>query len=193
MPLMPCFEPGQAEEQGKIIGKILVGYGELEVGLLSCLVAVERHIDLPVKRLFERMPAEKRIKLARQTLLPAFADAGLEADMKECLADLDWCRDLRNQYAHCQWGWTSNDGLFFVNLEQLAANHVGPITRVMNHPRYLGVSLLKEQEAYGDYVRECFIYLETAYQAWDRRRRDIAMTAFVFSKPPKITRPCLHN
>lgn len=51
MPLMPCFEPGQGEEQGRIIGKILVGYGELEVGLLSCLVAVERHVDLPVKRL----------------------------------------------------------------------------------------------------------------------------------------------
>lgn len=80
-----------------------------------------------------------------------------------------------------------------MNLEQLAANHVGPITRVMNHPRYLDVSLLKEQEAYCDYVRECFIYLETAYLEWDRGRRDIALTAFIFPKPPKITRPRLHN
>src|ERR1700737_2087571 len=110
MPLMPCFQPNQAEAEGKIIGEILAGYGELEVSVLACLVAVEGQIDLPIRRLFKRMPAEKRVQQARKTLLPDFKKAGLETEMREALDDLDWCRKLRNQYAHCQWGWTSRDG-----------------------------------------------------------------------------------
>jgi len=72
MPLMPCFESSQAEEEGKIIGKILAGYGELEVTVLSCLVAVEGQVDLPIRQLFGRMSAERRINLARKRLLPDF-------------------------------------------------------------------------------------------------------------------------
>jgi len=36
--LMACFEiPDQANEEGRIIGSILVGYGELETTLLACV------------------------------------------------------------------------------------------------------------------------------------------------------------
>jgi hypothetical protein len=38
--LMPCFEiPNHANEEGRSIGLILVGYGELETTLLACVVA----------------------------------------------------------------------------------------------------------------------------------------------------------
>jgi hypothetical protein len=136
MPLMPCFESLQAEEEGKIIGKILAGYGELEVTVLACLVAVEGQLDQPIRQLFGRMSAERRINLARKRLLPDFTKADLGAEMKEALRDLDWCRELRNQYAHCQWGWTSADGLFFANLEQLA-DQQDPISNVMDQRRYI--------------------------------------------------------
>ena len=158
MPLMPCFESSQAEEEGKIIGKILAGYGELEVTVLSCLVAVEGQLDLPIRQLFGRMSAERRINLARKRLLPDFTKAGLGAEMKEALRELDWCRELRNQYAHCQWGWTSADGLFFANLERLA-DQQNPISNVMDQRCYIDVPLLQEQEAYCNYVREFFTYL----------------------------------
>ena len=191
MPLMPCFEAGQAEQEGKIIGKILAGYGELEVTVMSCLVAVEGQLDLPIRQLFGRMSAERRINLARKALSPDFTKAGLGAEMKEALRDLDWCRKLRNQYAHCQWGWTSADGLFFVNLEQLA-DQVDPISEVMGHPRHIDVPLLQEQEAYCNYVRESLMYLDTAYEAWNRAKRITAPT-YVHPKPSKRPRPLLHN
>src|SRR5215468_6513417 len=88
MPLMPCFESSQAEEEGKFIGKILAGYGELEATVLACLVAVEGQLDQPIRQLFGRMSAERRINLARKRLLPDFTKADLGAEMKEALRDL---------------------------------------------------------------------------------------------------------
>jgi len=189
MSLMPCFEPNQADEEGKIIGKILAGYGELEVTVLACLVAVEGQFDFPVRKLFKRTSAERRIKLAQKALLPDFIKAKLETDVMEALADLDWCRELRNQYAHCQWGWTSADGLFFVNLEQLADRRTHLILNVMDHRRYIDVPLLQEQEMYCNYVRECFRHLETAYRAWDRKKSGVGHPPFVFPKPSRKVRP----
>ena len=47
--LMPCFEiPDQANEEGRIIGLILVGYGELETTLLGIALL------LPVWQQFRR-------------------------------------------------------------------------------------------------------------------------------------------
>jgi hypothetical protein len=193
MPLMPCFEPDQAEEEGKIIGKILAGYGELEVTVLLCLVAVEGQLDLPIRQLFKRMPAERRLEKACKALAQDFKNAGLGSEMDEALSDLDWCRKLRNQYAHCQWGWTPVDGLFFVNLEQLA-DQAAPIQKVMDHPRRIDVPLLQEQEAYCDYVRMSFMHLDTAYRAWDRMKSGVRQaTTYVFPKPAKKMRPRLHK
>ena len=149
-------------------------------------------IDLPIRQLFGRMSAERRINLARKRLLPDFTKAGLGAEMKESLRDLDWCRGLRNQYAHCQWGWTSADGLFFVNLEQLA-DQQDPISNVMDQRCYIDVPLLQEQEAYCNYVREFFTYLDTAYRAWDRAKVAVTPPSHIHPKPSTITRPPLHK
>jgi hypothetical protein len=192
MTLMPCFGPHQAEAEGHIVGRILAGYGELEVLMLACLVSIEGQTDLPTGLLFKRMSAEKRIKEAKKTLLPDFKKAGLENEMSEALSDVNWCRKLRNQYAHCQWGWTKPLGLFFVNLEDLAEDPA-PIVKVMNKPLYVDVPLLSEQEAYCNYVREQFMHLQTAYEAWDRKSSTPKLARFIFPKPPKIAGPNFSN
>jgi hypothetical protein len=160
--------------------------------MLACLVAVEGQVDYAIRQLFKRTTAENRIKLARQALLPNYTNAGLEAGMREALSDVDWCRKLRNQYAHCQWGWTTTDGLFFVNLEDLA-EQLDPITKVMAHSLPVDVPLLEEQEAYCNYVRECFMHLETAYLALDRARSGVRQPTHVSAKPSRKTRPPMHN
>jgi hypothetical protein len=160
--------------------------------MLACLVAVEGQVDYAIRQLFKRTTAENRIKLARQALLPNYTNAGLEAGMREALSDVDWCRKLRNQYAHCQWGWTTTDGLFFVNLEDLA-EQLDPITKVMAHSLPVDVPLLEEQEAYCNYVRECLMHLETAYLALDRARSGVRQPTHVSAKPSRKTRPPMHN
>jgi hypothetical protein len=192
MSLMPCFGPDQAEAEGNIVGRILAGYGELEVTMLACLVAIEGQIDRPTRLLFKRMSAEKRIKQAGSALLPDYKKAGLESEMSEALSDINWCRKLRNQYAHCQWGWTTPLGLFFVNLEDLAEDPA-PIIKVMSKPLYVDVPLLYKQEAYCNYVREQFMHLQTAYEAWDRKSSGSRISRYIFPKPSKVIRPALSN
>jgi hypothetical protein len=118
--LMPCFAPGQAYDEGVVIGRLLAGYSEIEVQGCACLVAVEGILDVPLRTIFGTRGTETRIKNLRGALQTDFANAGLLPDLEEALDDMDWCRQIRNQYSHCQWYWTSREGLCFVNLETLA-------------------------------------------------------------------------
>jgi hypothetical protein len=51
---MPCFKPGQAFDEDVILGRLLTGYGELELGMCSCLIAVEGMFDRPIRTIFGR-------------------------------------------------------------------------------------------------------------------------------------------
>jgi hypothetical protein len=169
MSLMPCFGPMQAPAEGMLVGRILSGYGELEVSMCACLIAIERQVDVPIRLLFNERSAEKRIKTARKALVADYTKAGLHIELAEALDDMEWCRKLRNQYAHCQWYWTSQEGLCFVNLEELA-KQPSPITALMDSRHSLNVALLSDQEEYLNYVKEHFAYLDDAYRAWDQKR-----------------------
>lgn len=117
------------------------------------------------------------------------------ADLTDALADLDWCRDIRNQYSHCQWFWTAQDGLCFVNLEALAKQPT-QILSVVNAKQPVSLALLKAQDDYFWYVKQCLMHLETAYRAWDEARArggEAGPSSYVYAKPPKIERPPAHN
>ena len=78
--------------EGIVIGRLLAGYGEIEMAMCACLVAVEGMLDIPIRRLFDTRGAENRIKAAKKALQIDFANAGLLADLTQALADMDWCR-----------------------------------------------------------------------------------------------------
>jgi len=95
--------------------------------------------------------------------------AGLLVPLLQGLADMDHCRDIRNQYSHCQWFWTAQDGLCFQNLENLAKQQT-MITSVTANKFQIDVPLLTAQEEFFWYVKQCFMHLETAYRAWDQQQ-----------------------
>jgi hypothetical protein len=193
MSLMPCFQPGQAFDEGVIVGRILAGYGELELCMTDCLIAIEGQLDTPIRNIFDERGAEKRIKAARDVLVGDYAKAGLAADLTEALEDMDWCRIARNQYAHCHWYWTKQEGLCFVNLEELAKQPT-TILNVTDGRRPIDAELLSAQEQYFNYVKEFFMHLADAYRAWDRAPSSSTQRqVYVFPKPAKIARPQLHN
>jgi hypothetical protein len=195
MSLMPCFKPNQAFAEGIIIGRLLAGYGEIEVQMCACLIAVEGMLDIPIRKIFGEWGAENRIRVAKKALQSDFANANLLAGLTEALADMEWCRQIRNQYSHCQWYWTAQEGLCFVNLEVLA-KQLDVITSVMANRYPVDAPLLQRQEDYFWYVKECFMHLETAYRAWDQARAlagEAGPSSFVYAKPLKIARPPAHN
>jgi hypothetical protein len=195
MSLMPCFDPRQAHAEGIVVGRLLAGYGELELEMCACLIAVERIFDVPIREIFGKRGAEKRIEIAEEALQAAFGDAGLLADLTQAIDDLDWCRQIRNQYSHCHWYWTAQEGLCFVNLEELAKQPTA-ITSVTAAKHPVDLPLLNAQESYFFYVKQCFMHLESAYRAWDQARSRGGATgplSFVHPTPPKIPRPREHN
>ena len=44
LPLMPCFlkDHNQAYEEGVIVGRLLAGYGELEMAMCACIIEETR-------------------------------------------------------------------------------------------------------------------------------------------------------
>lgn len=190
---MPCFNADQAQAEGIIIGRILAGYGELELELCRCRIAVENILDLPIREFFGARGADKRLKVAKAKLQPDYTTAGLLADLVQALADLEWCRQIRNQYSHCHWYWTSKEGLCFINLEELAKQPTMILcVTAGRHP--VSLTLLKDQEAFFWYVKQCLIYLENAYRNWDRQQGAVVGPAnFVYAKPQVVVRPPAHN
>jgi hypothetical protein len=90
------------------------------MSMCGCLIATEGQLDTPIRKLFNERSAEKRIKESKKALTQEYAKACLHIELAEALQDMEWCRKIRNQYAHCQWYWTFQEGLCFVNLEDLA-------------------------------------------------------------------------
>ena len=98
-------------------------------------------LDAPIRKVFGERGAEKRIVNCRKAMMPEFTKASLQDLLHETLDDLDWCRDMRNQYAHCTWYWDQvNKKLCFVNLEELAKQPT-PIYDLMVNRRQLSKRL----------------------------------------------------
>jgi hypothetical protein len=101
--ILHCFDPNQAEAQGKIIGSLLAGYGELELEMALCLIAATGQFDSSLQTLFATRGEERSINTADSLMQATYAAASLSAPYKKTISDMQWCRRIRNQYAHCQW------------------------------------------------------------------------------------------
>jgi hypothetical protein len=184
--IMPAFSQRNAEAEGKIIGNILAGYGELELELCQCLAAVNSDIDLSIRLLFQVRGEERRIHTADQIMRMAYTNAGLGNVYCEVIADMDWCRRLRNQFPHSNWYHTAMEGLCLVNLEELAKRK-GPIGQLADHRKPLTLALLLEQERFFKYVQKCFWHLAEAYPTTAVRH-----SGPIHPLPATMQRPSMH-
>jgi hypothetical protein len=101
---------------------------------------------------------------------------------------MDWCRKIRNQFAHCNWYWTLCEGLCFVDLEA-QAKLPDKITSITVNRAMLGLDLLKEQEGFFGFVRYCFWRLASAYHNAVGRQPP----SFDYAMPTRMVRPPLHR
>ena len=185
--IMPAFATGNAEAEGKIIGNILAGYGDLELEMCQCLAAVNLDIDLSIRLLFQVRGEERRIQTADQIMRVAYTNAGFGKVHCEIIADMDWCRLLRNQFSHSHWYHTATEGLCLVNLEKLAKQK-GPIGQLADHRKPITLALLSEQERFFKYVQKCFWHLAEAYPTKVARH-----SAPIHALPATMPRPGMHG
>jgi len=168
---------------------MLAGYGDLELEMCACVAATTNDLDAAIKRLFGARGELKRIKTADAMMKASYVSCSFGAKYRRTMANMDWCRTVRNQYAHCNWYDTSAEGLCFIDLEHTATLK-RKIRVVTKHRRPLDAPLLIRQEAYFKYVQKCFWYLAEAYEISKGKRRHGGP---LYTWPASINRPPKHN
>jgi hypothetical protein len=183
--IMPFFNEFPAEAQ--IVGRLLTGYGELELELAKCVGTATGKIDDTINAIFSKRGAEHRIKLAGKLAERGYDAVGLGDVYRTTVKDMDHCRSIRNQYAHCLWYPLCKDGLGFINLEDVARNAV-PLWPLESHRHLVDLRLLQHQEEFFHTVQLWFWYVTGEY---DVRVND--KKGHIWVRPSTLPRPALHN
>jgi hypothetical protein len=174
VPLMPAFR--RRKTSAAIVGRLLAGYGELELLLAFCVGTANASRTTPkpgqqigehriyhehqaIKDMFRERGESNRFKTAKKHMNKVFAAAGLKGDYIETMGAMHQCLKIRNLFAHCHWAQSKKRGLFFINLED-AADDAGPLK--LNAFRHADPKVLARLEDYFWYTFECLDYLAKA-------------------------------
>ena len=103
--LIPAFHDWP--DEGATIGRLLAGYGELELELALCVghAIGLRTEDMrrAFRSIFTTRNADDRIKLAKKMAQQPMRLTGLKDEFAEAIVAMRACKDIRNQFAHCIW------------------------------------------------------------------------------------------
>jgi hypothetical protein len=180
--IVPCFN--RFPNEGSIIGRLLTGYGELEVEMADCVAAVMNDRNTALRVLFRTRGEEPRIQIADAIMRHKYMEASLIHPYSEAIGDMRHCKIIRNQFAHCAWYDTADEGLCFLDLED-SAKH--PTDFILTK-RPVNVPLLTLHEAYFKYVQKCFWYLCHEYNKWAGQSSN-----HDWKLPKKLERPPKYN
>jgi hypothetical protein len=178
---VPIFQKFRVEAE--VIGRLVVGYGELEVDLCNCIAMGINDLDKTVKAMFRHRSETKRIKIAETLGRNAYAILGLGDYFDEAITGMRYCVQIRNQYAHRNY-YEDSEKLAFVNLEELAKreetiNDFSSLT-IMR----VSLTLLEEQERYFVYIRATLGYLN-----YEGRFRSGKIKGNPFDSHDKLVQP----
>jgi hypothetical protein len=184
MPLQPFH---RFKSEGAAVGRLLLGYSNLEIGLMNCVqMALRGDLNAIIKPMFSVRGESRRIKRAEDIAEPVFAQYGLTRNFQHAIAVIRRCLEIRNQYAH--WAlWDDSSGkLAFANLESLAKvkREVNNLIRLRTF--HVDATLLAEQE---DYYVYCDHY--TSWLNFEIRVRYKALPKNILPKPKRIKKPRL--
>jgi hypothetical protein len=149
--------------EASIIGRMVVGFGELEI--LTCKIAdlATANSTIVLKALYNLRATSARIEFARTISAPIFAAESLSEPFNITFDAVVDCLKIRNQYAHCQWADDPNAGLFFADFED-AAKHS---TWIVDW-KHVDVPLLTRQEAFFGDTRRALLFLEDSMDCINR-------------------------
>jgi hypothetical protein len=172
--------------EGEIVGRLLTGYANLEVGLLNCVQVVLDDLDVPLKAMFKARGESRRIREAVKLGQHPYSILGLGGDFQRAIAAMRYCLLIRNQYSHWVW-WNDYSGkIAFANLEDvpLRKSRVTDLRRLK--PHHVDATLLTLQEAYFAYTHQCLIWVN-----YEGRRLAGKLALNPTIKPKRLKKPDL--
>ena len=137
------------------------------------------------KTLYRVRGEEQRILIADALMRSVYEKASLKVPYCEAIADVGWCKAIRNQYAHCHWvDFDKGNGLHFVELENGAKKpNIGTVQF-----KLVSVETLEQQDLYFAYVHACLMYLEHKLLSLAGKP-----PTWPAELPKKLDRPPLHS
>jgi len=175
----------QYPEEARLVGAILMGYGELEFELCLCVRSGMLDADSAFRAMFRMRSESQRIDVAEALVAPAIAKHNLASQFANALGALRHCKSIRNQYAHCHWHWEENTGLRFCDMEAAAKSPQGqPILKLVS----TSVELLTMQVEFFEYCSDWLCHVHYELQLLSGR-----IGSHTFPAPKPRNRPKLHN
>jgi hypothetical protein len=175
-------------KEAAIIGRLLAGYTNLEVGLMHCVQVVREDFDTVLKTMFRTRGETQRIDIADALGRHYYHSYRLGTQFEMAVGSMRYCLRVRNQYAHCVW-WDDHSGkLAFANLEEIAAGHDYQTDLKSLTAFHVEVPLLKSQEAYFVYVDELLAWVN-----YEGRKRAGKISVQPLTRPNQRKQPNLHT
>ena len=175
-----------ARKERDLIGRILLGYGEIEFTLLTVLGGVLNNNLTALRTMYQLRSEVNRLAVVEALATPHYQAAGLGGQFKEGLDAANHCKTIRNQYAHATWKRSPKGVLTFANLE-LPAKTKTPQATVVAHP--ITEALLQKQWAYFEYTDHMLAWLNQQLVT----KLGTGTAVKVISKPQRLSPPKLHS
>jgi hypothetical protein len=148
-------------DEAKLVGEILIAYGELENSLIDLLNAVlDEDQDMVLRTLFRLRGEGQRLDVADAVARKWMTQQKLEGVYSRAIGAIRRCKNIRNQYAHCTW-FPRDGRLFFIDLEDAAKTADGPCVL---RPRRIDLPLLQKQREFFDNTEDLLIYVAESYR-----------------------------
>jgi hypothetical protein len=181
---MPVFQ--RFRREGETIGRLVTGYGELELDLLNCIAKGIGDFNKAIKAMFKPRSETKRIAVADKLGREPYTMLGPRDEFDQVIATMGRCAEIRNQYAHRNFYDDDTERLALVNLEELAKKdelieNLSSLTTV-----HVTAELVEEQERYFLYVRAAIGYLTD-----EARFRSNTLRCNPFGPEPPLAKPRL--
>jgi hypothetical protein len=173
------------QEEKVLIGEILTAYGEFEFILAQLLCHLFKNNTHTAARVLFRVKGESaRIEVVDAMLRPEMDAFGLGGKWGNALGALRYCKEVRNQYAHCHWFKDGEKPLCFMNLDSDVTSASGEVI-VQFEP--VDLPLIQKQHQYFEYTLGVLYFLE------DRFRTHFGESSDGFPEPISIPQPPKSN
>lgn len=178
----PAFD--RWPQEANLIGRIMAGFGELEFSICQNAANATGHYDQTMKALFRVQSTRARLEAGDALARPEYEKRRLGEIYDIAFNMTKSCHQLRNQYAHCNWGDDSKEGLFFTNLQR-AAESEGPLFLFWRH---IDVPLLQKQLDYLGHTMQWLWWVEFKLAVRRSKKRP-----YPWPRPQEPTLPSFHN
>jgi hypothetical protein len=169
-------------EEAALIGMLVIAYSELDISMVDAAGTVIG-LRFPLLDAAEAVNSEMtRIELVKRMSQKHFAHIGLEPQFMHAVSCQDFCREVRNHYAHCHYAdFEASTVLAVVKAKDLFSDQSMTVARMPW--RHIDKGILLAQESFFENTRAWWLWLAHAAEFLLEGKQP------KIHEPPKMERP----